>query len=193
MIQLSCGEDQISVNIQLVPHWLLSLPPQSRSHIEPDPPNLRLHRMDHPHQHDAMEIDWPADQFVPCKSMIKSPQARYVLTCNAASELPVLPVPAMRTFSLSQRRSGQTASWEEPMEGQSWHRLPTYAPNGIQLSGLFTSGPSIDCLPSNLFIVPMASYSTHGESLPTRKRQHLPHLRLHQQQYIRSLHGTSCR
>jgi hypothetical protein len=29
--------------------------------------------MDHPIEHDAMEIDRPADQFVPCKSMIKSP------------------------------------------------------------------------------------------------------------------------
>jgi hypothetical protein len=58
------------------------------------------------------------------------------------------------------------------MEGQSWHRLPTYAPNGIQFSGPFTSGPSIDCFTSNLFIVPMALYSTHGESLPTQKCQH---------------------
>jgi hypothetical protein len=40
MVCLSCGKDQISVNTELVPHWLFSLPPQSRSDIQPDPHNL---------------------------------------------------------------------------------------------------------------------------------------------------------
>jgi hypothetical protein len=70
MIRWSRGDDQILVNIELVQHLLLVIAPQVNPPIQLDPHDRALRTMDHLHQHEAMEIDRPANESVQCKSMI---------------------------------------------------------------------------------------------------------------------------